>query len=210
MKIKFSFYVHKILAWIWIERRRNLPVSGLILDNLLKLENNLCMKAEMVFSKTLVWKDFPGGSDGKASAYNEGDSGSIPGLGRSPGQGNGNPLQYSCLEKSHRWRSLAGYSQRGCKESDTTEWLHFRMKIFHGKALYSLSLQALWYSGRELTSTVGWSEFMCLLLNLFSIRSWVIYSNSPGLFFFFLLYKENKWVLIYTSKSLFQSFDWGM
>ena len=40
----------------------------------------------------------PGGSDGKASAYNEGDLGSIPGSGRSPGEGNGNPLQYSCLE----------------------------------------------------------------------------------------------------------------
>ena len=42
-------------------------------------------------------QDFPGGSDGKASAYNAGDPGSIPGLGRSPGEGNGNPLQYSCL-----------------------------------------------------------------------------------------------------------------
>ena len=41
-----------------------------------------------------------GGSDGKASVYNEGDLGSIPGLGRSPGEGNGNPLQYSCLENS--------------------------------------------------------------------------------------------------------------
>ena len=43
---------------------------------------------------------FPGGSDGKASACNAGDSGSIPGLGRSPGERNGNPLQYSCLENS--------------------------------------------------------------------------------------------------------------
>ena len=42
--------------------------------------------------------NFPGGSDGKASAYNAGDPGSVPGLGRSPGEGNGNPLQYSCLE----------------------------------------------------------------------------------------------------------------
>ena len=42
--------------------------------------------------------NFPGGSDGKASAYNAGNPGSIPGLGRSPGEGNGNPLQYSCLE----------------------------------------------------------------------------------------------------------------
>ena len=42
--------------------------------------------------------DFPGGSDGKASAYNAGDPGSVPGLGRTLGEGNGNPLQYSCLE----------------------------------------------------------------------------------------------------------------
>ena len=41
---------------------------------------------------------FPGGSDGKESACNVGDLGSIPGTGRSPGEGNGNPLQYSCLE----------------------------------------------------------------------------------------------------------------
>ena len=41
-----------------------------------------------------------GGSDGKESALNAGDQGSIPGLGRSPGGGSGNPLQYSCLEKS--------------------------------------------------------------------------------------------------------------
>ena len=44
-----------------------------------------------------IW-DFPGGSDGKVSAYNAGDPSSIPGSGRSPGEGNGNPLQYSCLE----------------------------------------------------------------------------------------------------------------
>ena len=42
--------------------------------------------------------DFTGGSDGKASAYNARDPGSVPGSGRSPGEGNGNPLQYSCLE----------------------------------------------------------------------------------------------------------------
>ena len=41
---------------------------------------------------------FPGGSEVKASAWNVGDLGSIPGSGRSPGEGNGNPLQYSCLE----------------------------------------------------------------------------------------------------------------
>ena len=43
---------------------------------------------------------FPSGSDGKESACNSGDLGLIPGLGRSPGEGNGYPLQYSCLENS--------------------------------------------------------------------------------------------------------------
>ena len=48
---------------------------------------------------TISWKSgFPGGSDGKASVCNAGDPGSIPGLGRSPGEGNGSPLQYSWLE----------------------------------------------------------------------------------------------------------------
>ena len=42
-------------------------------------------------------RDFSGGSDGKVSAYNAGDLGSIPGSGRSSGEGNGNPLQYPCL-----------------------------------------------------------------------------------------------------------------
>ena len=48
---------------------------------------------------TLIFNYYlPGGSDSKASVYNAGDWGSIPGLGRSPGEGNGNPLQYYCLE----------------------------------------------------------------------------------------------------------------
>ena len=65
---------------------------------------------------------FPGGSDGKTSSCNAGDPDSIPGSGRSSGEGNGNPLQYSCLENPmDREACLAGYSPRGCKESDTTE-----------------------------------------------------------------------------------------
>ena len=63
---------------------------------------------------------FPGGSEVKASACNVGDLGSIPWLGRSPGEGNGNPLQYSCL---------VGYSPRGHKQSDTTEWFHFHFLL---------------------------------------------------------------------------------
>ena len=52
----------------------------------------------------------PGGSVVKKLPANAGDVGLIPGSGRSPGEGSGNPLQYSCLEKSHGQRSLVGYS----------------------------------------------------------------------------------------------------
>ena len=64
---------------------------------------------------------FPGGSDGKESTCSVGDLGSVPGLGRSPGGGHGNPKQDSCLENPHGQRSLVGYSPCGRKESDTTE-----------------------------------------------------------------------------------------
>ena len=74
---------------------------------------------------------FPCGSAGKESAYNEGDLGSIPGLGRSPRGVHGIPLQYSCLENPRAHRSLAGYSPWGLKELDTTEQLstqHYVLK----------------------------------------------------------------------------------
>ena len=66
--------------------------------------------------------DFPGSSDGKASVYNVGNLGSIPGLGRFRGEGNDNPLQYSCLENR---MDGGAWCPWGRKESDTTERLHF-------------------------------------------------------------------------------------
>ena len=66
---------------------------------------------------------FPSSSAGKESACNAGDLSSIPGLGRSPGGGHGNLLQYPCLENPHGQRSLEGYSPWGWKELDTTERL---------------------------------------------------------------------------------------
>ena len=63
----------------------------------------------------LVVKNLP------ANAGDIRDKSSIPGSGRSPGGGHGNPLQYSCLENPHGQRSLEGYSPLGHKESDATE-----------------------------------------------------------------------------------------
>ena len=61
-------------------------------------------------------KDFPGGSDGKPSVYDMGDLGLIPGLGRFPGEGNGNPLQYSCLENTMVGGAWSGYCPWGHKD----------------------------------------------------------------------------------------------
>ena len=67
---------------------------------------------------------FPGGSEVKASACNVGDLGSISGLGRSPGEGNGNPLQYSCLENPMYggawWATVHGVAESQTRLSDFT------------------------------------------------------------------------------------------
>ena len=80
-------------------------------------------KMMVIEIRLLITKGFPGGSDGKASVYNAGDPGSIPGLGKSPGEGIAGLLP----GKSHGQRSLLGYHPWGRKESDTTERLHSRL-----------------------------------------------------------------------------------
>ena len=62
---------------------------------------------------------FLGGSDDKESAYNAGNPGLIPGLGRCPGGGPGNPLQYSYLENPHVQRSLVGLQSMGSQKNRT-------------------------------------------------------------------------------------------
>ena len=96
-----------------------------------QVEHFLFLQGLIESRKDSLWKSqvvtvglgFPSGSDSKESTCNLGDSGSIPGLGRSPGGGHGNPLQCSCLENPHGQMSLVGYSPWGRKESDRTEWL---------------------------------------------------------------------------------------
>ena len=74
----------------------------------------------VIFSPSylLSFSDFPCGSDGKASACNAGDPDLVPGLGKSPGEGNGNPLQYSCLENPMNRRACWA-TVHGVTESQT-------------------------------------------------------------------------------------------
>ena len=85
---------------------------------------------ELIADLSYIKLDFPiwGDSDNTEFAYNAGDLGSIPGLGRSSGEGNGNPLQYSCPEKFHGQRNLGDYRPWDDKQSHTNEQLrHTRM-----------------------------------------------------------------------------------
>ena len=86
-------------------QRQNLKV--LSQESQLYTERN--EKAWMGFIEEVLYLGFPGGSDGKESACNTGDPGSIPGSGRSPEEGNGNPHPFFPGE-FHRQRSLVGYS----------------------------------------------------------------------------------------------------
>ena len=80
------------------------------------------------FCSNMAYKGFPGGSDSKESVCSSGDPGSIPGLGRSPGEGNGNWLQYSCLENAMdrgAWQvTVCGAAKSRTQLSDFTS-LHF-------------------------------------------------------------------------------------
>ena len=91
-----------------------------------RLQLCLCLQAnEISCDLREVWaclRGFSGGSDGKESTCNAGDPGSIPGLGRSPRGGHGNPLQYSCLENPMKrgtwWATVHGVANRWTRLSD--------------------------------------------------------------------------------------------
>ena len=126
---------------------------------------------------------FLGGSAGKESACNWGDLGSVPGLGRSPGEGHGHPLQYSCLESPHGPRCLEGYRPRGCKGSDPTECL----STTTADATVDWGLPAfLWASVKSLSS-----------LNFLAHGSFADIFSWPGLCWMnFLLTQEGALLLL--------------
>ena len=119
---------------------------GQLPSSLLTLKSHLC--------GTFWWL-------GKESAHNAGDAGLIPGLGRSPRDGNGNALQYSCLGViGHGHRSLVGYSPWGHKESDTTktytQTLVGGLPWWSSGKDYTLPMQGTWVQSpvRELRSHI--------------------------------------------------------
>ena len=85
------------------------------------------------FCSPVHFQDFPGGSDSKASVYNAGDLGLIPGSGRSPGEGNGNPLQYYCLENPKdrgAWQATVhGVTKSWTRLSNFTSLVHFHLSL---------------------------------------------------------------------------------
>ena len=91
------------------------------------LLNYFCNTEHLYCFHTL--KGFPGGSDDKESACNAGDLGLIPGSGRSPGEGNGNPLQYSCLENPMDRGAWQATVHGVTKNQDTTERLTYEIYL---------------------------------------------------------------------------------
>ena len=116
---------------------------------------------------------FPGGSEVKASACNEGDLSSIPGSGRSPGEGNGNPLQYSCLENpmdggawwatvhgvAKSWTQLSDFTSLRCHSSyvsDMCEWSSFHYHCGNNVCLLN-------FLSHKVTGVLGQAKGSCII-----------------------------------------------
>ena len=127
------------------------------------IEVAMCCYRAVYFSL----RGFPGGSEGKASTCNVGDPGSIPGLGRSPGEGNGNPPQYSCLENPMD-------SPRGAWQATVHRVTKSRTRLSDYTFTFYFSLQScecwLHLSG----SSVIW--YICLSHCYISLKNWQDYT----------------------------------
>ena len=108
------------------------------------------------------WRGFPSGLEGKASAHNVGDPGSIPGSGRSPGEGNGNPLQYSCLENPTDggawWATVHGVAKSRTWLSnfmEVMEWVKkpITLRVWSHHTQTGQCREACWATSEELLIT---------------------------------------------------------
>ena len=151
------------------------------------------------------WGGFPGGSDDKASACNAGDLGSIPGLGRSPGEENGNPLQYSCLEnpmdRGAWWATAHGVAKSWTRLSDFTHTHIVDVCMFDGGSVcmcgvcvcpsvcVGQSSQPRIKRALHQALTWLWSE-QCLTCERFTYIISKLHKDPTG-----VLYKWGQWVL---------------
>ena len=83
------------------------------------------MQLAILETHSYYYRGFPSGSASKEPSCNGGDLGLIPGSGRSPGEGNGNPLQYSCPENPMDIRAWRAAVHGVAKSWDTTAWMHY-------------------------------------------------------------------------------------
>ena len=110
---------------------------------------------------------FPGGSVGKESACNAGDPGLIPGWGRTPGEGKGNPLQYSCLENSTDRGASRATVHGVAKESSKTQWLNH-----HHQSDPEINVEAKpMVPGRSLKHRKEWRP-QCIETHQICINQW--------------------------------------
>ena len=121
-----------------------------------------------------IIQGFPGDSDGKESVCNAGDLGSVPGLGRSPGEGSGNPLQYSCLENSMDREELGRIQSMG---SQMTEQLSTSMDHSASWLAFCPSLSwilhcSCWRKGKSLSS-LRWKDWCPC-----QVRDPIVWSNE--------------------------------
>ena len=131
------------------------------------------------------------------STYNAGDLDLISGLGRSPGEGHGNSLQYSCLENPHGERSLAGYSPRSRKESDTTQWLSTAQ---HSTTLFENLYISTYAIGRISLLTFQWCskntrKYAQIISDLKELK---IIQNEPSFRFHHRMRHLFRWLLQWT------------
>ena len=133
------------------------------------------------------WMGFPGGSDGKKSICHAGDLGLIPGSGRSPGGGHGNPLQYFCLEKPHGQRNMEGYSPRGHKGSTRLSnwahdhWVTLLYDVINTTLYTCVILYFVCYiSVKKIRCLTAWMDLEDIKLNkVKSSREWKILQDIP-------------------------------